>query len=405
MAEAPIWGISSERATVDRMQQAASSNCTDRRTIITIVNSLSPTSMPLNEFVAWRARHLPDETHVVVSLAPAPATGSPIEFPAGVEIVTGSGDMASFRREVRSTLRRVAASSKQAIVHVHHPRSGALFQATRLVAGNRIPVLFTVHNMFSRYGPATRMLSAFNCMRSDHVSLVSHAAFDAFPSALRRLRPGAFRVIPNGVDLERVDATLAKVEAASADRAVVRPRFELINVGKFTEQKGHEFLLDVVRRLPEIGLTLVGDGALRPTIERTVQEEGLADRVRFTGLVPRETVYAELLAADLFVSPALWEGLPIAVLEAMALGRPVLLSDIQPHREIQREGPDLPLVPFDPAAWTEAIERRAGRSAESLRAEGGANRRTVEGAFTLARMHEGYTEVYDMLINRRSRLA
>jgi len=262
--------------------------------------------------------------------------------------------------------------------------------------------------MFSRYGPATRLLSAFNCMRSDHISLVSHAAFDAFPAPLRRLRPGAFQAIPNGVDLERVDATLAKVEAArrarASDRAVDRPRFELINVGKFTQQKGHDFLLDVVRRLPELGLTLVGDGPERARIEERVEEEGLGDRVRFTGLVPRETVYAELLAADLFVSPALWEGLPIAVLEAMALGRPVLLSDIQPHLEIQREGPDLPLLPFDLAAWTEAIERFAVRSAESLRAEGQTNRRTVEGAFTLARMHEVYTEVYDMLIQRGSRL-
>jgi glycosyltransferase involved in cell wall biosynthesis len=361
--------------------------------------------MPLNEFVAWRAHHLPDERHVVVSLAPALTSGSSIDFPAEVEVLTGAGDLKSFRREVRSTLRRVAADSERAIVHVHHPRSGALFQTARLSVGNRIPVLFTVHNMFSRYRGATRILSTVNCFRSDHVTFVSHAAFDAFPGALRRLRPGAFSVIPNGVDLERVDATLARVEAASVDRAVDRPRFELINVGKFTEQKGHDFLLDVVRRLPDVGLTLVGDGSLRRRIETRVKEEGLGDRVRFTGLVPRETVYAELLAADLFVSPALWEGLPIAVLEAMALGRPVLLSDIQPHMEIQREGPELPLLPFDPAAWTEAIERRAGRSAESLRAEGEANRRTVEGAFTLARMHEGYSEVYDMLINRGSRLA
>ena len=393
---------------MERLQQAASVSDADRRTIVTIVNSLSPTSMPLNEFVAWRARHLPEERHIVLSLAPARSTDSSIDLPAGVEIVTGGGGVQSFRRNVRATLRRVVENSERPIVHVHHPRSGALFQTARFGTGNRIPVLFTIHNMFSRYGPATRLLSAFNCMRSDHISLVSHAAFDAFPAPLRRLRPGAFQAIPNGVDLERVDATLAKVEAArrarASDRAVDRPRFELINVGKFTQQKGHDFLLDVVRRLPELGLTLVGDGPERARIEERVEEEGLGDRVRFTGLVPRETVYAELLAADLFVSPALWEGLPIAVLEAMALGRPVLLSDIQPHLEIQREGPDLPLLPFDLAAWTEAIERFAVRSAESLRAEGQTNRRTVEGAFTLARMHEVYTEVYDMLIQRGSRL-
>jgi glycosyltransferase involved in cell wall biosynthesis len=267
-----------------------------------------------------------------------------------------------------------------------------------------MPVLFTIHNMFSHYRPATRALSAFNCLRSEHVSLVSHAAYDSFPAILRGLRPGAFTAIPNGVDLDRVDATLARVGAASVGRADERQRFELINVGKFTQQKGHDFLLDVVRRLPDCGLTLVGDGSRRRRIEKRVQDEGFEDRVRFTGLVPRETVYAELLAADLFVSPALWEGLPIAVLEAMALGRPVLLSDIEPHVEIQRRGRDLPLLPFDPTAWVEAIESYSRRSAVSLRSEGQANRRIVESAFTLARMHEDYTRVYDMLIQRGGRL-
>jgi len=399
-----MCGIDSGRATVDRLQQAASSGDMDGRTIITIVNSLSPTSMPLNEFVAWRARHLPGETHVVIPLAPAPASGTPFALPETVEVVPAGGGASAFRRQVKSTLRRVAADSKRVVVHVHHPRSGALFQSSRLGAGGRLPVLFTIHNMFSHYRPATRALSVFNCIRSDHVSLVSHAAYDAFPATLRGLRPGAFGAIPNGVDLERVDATLAKVAAASVDRAEERPRFELINVGKFTQQKGHDFLLDVVSRLPDVGLTLVGDGSQRLRIEKRVEDEGLGDRVRFTGLVPRETVYAELLAADLFVSPALWEGLPIAVLEAMALGRPALLSDIQPHVEIQRQGRELPLLPFDPEAWAEAIERYSRRSADSLRAEGQMNRRIVESSFTLARMHEEYTRVYDMLIQRGSRL-
>ena len=387
---------------MEGLQQATPVSENDRRTIVTIVNSLSPTSMPLNEFVAWRSGHLPDERHIVISLAPAPSKGSGIEFPATVEVIPGAGDAASFRREVKAALRRLASSSSRAVVHAHHPRSGALFQSTRLASGRRIPVLFSVHNMFSRYPPATRLLSSFNCLRSDHVSFVSHAAFDAFPAPFRRLRPTAFSVIPNGVDLERVDATLAKVSGSGPDRVADRGRFELVNVGKFTQQKGHDFMLEVLQRVPGVGLTLVGDGSQRRRIEKRVRDEGLADRVRFTGLVPRETVYAELLAADLFVSPALWEGLPIAVLEAMALGRPMLLSDIQRHREIQLAGPDLPLLPFDLEAWTAAIDDCMARSAESLSAEGLANRRTVESTFTLARMHEGYTDLYDMLIQRGS---
>ncbi len=287
---------------MEGLLQADPQSDNERRTIVTIVNSLSPTSMPLNEFVAWRSRHLPDEKHIVVSLAPAPAIGSGIEFPATVEVVPGAGDAASFRRSLRSTLRQVAATSKRAVVHAHHPRSGALFQSVRLGADRRMPALFSVHNMFSRYPPATRMLSSLNCLRSDHVSFVSHAASDAFPPALRRLRPTAFSVIPNGVDLERVDATLAKVTSGRDRNGFDRRRFELINVAKFTRpEKGHDFLLDVVGRLPGVGLTLVGDGSESPE-DREAGTRTKDFRTGFgsPGLVSREgPCYAELLAADL----------------------------------------------------------------------------------------------------------
>jgi len=206
------------------------------------------------------------------------------------------------------------------------------------------------------------------------------------------------------VDLERVDAIRASVDVEREERGSIGRRFELVNVAMFGgPDKGHDFLLDVVGRVPDVGLTLVGDGGIRPRIEERVRDEGLSDRVRFTGLLSREAVYAELLAADLFVSPSVREGLPIAVLEAMALDRPVLLSDIPPHREILSKGEVLPLMPFDRTAWVEAIAQIAGRSTESRRAEGDANRRIVERDFTLARMHDAYTETYEMMIERGSR--
>ena len=360
--------------------------------------------MPLNEFVIWRARHVPAETQIVLSLVPAPAEGLPFELPAEVEVVAGAGDSGSFMREARMLLRRLAASGDRTVVHSHQPRSGAMYQVAKFGMGNRFPVLFTVHSMFSRYTRKTRVISAFNCLRSDRVTIVSHAAAEAFPDSLRRLRAGAFGVIPNGVDLDRVDATRAKLAEAQPGRGSVGGRLKLVNVAMFGgPDKGHDFLLDVVSRLPDVGLTLVGEGALRPRFEERVRDEGLADRVRFTGLLSREAVYAELLAADLFVSPSVREGLPIAVLEAMALDRPVLLSDIQPHREILSKGDEQPLMPFDRTAWVEAIERYAGRPEESLRAEGQSNRRIVERDFTLARMHDAYTETYEMLIDCRSR--
>ena len=406
-----MCGIDSGSATVDRPQQQVSKDDAGARTIITVVNALSPVSMALNEFVAWRARRFPEERHVVVSLGwRAETARRELNLPETVETVPGSADVARFRRDVRSTLDRIAARTERAVVHVHYPRSGVWFHTARFGPGRRFPVLFTVHNMFEHYPLRTKAISTFNCLRADHVTIVSHAASQAFPDSLRRLRPGAFSVIPNGVDLDRIDAALSRGREDEGERPGESPGagtgepksrpFTLAMVAKFTEQKGHDFMIDVVARIPDVRLTLIGDGGLRPEIERRVSEEGLSNRVRFTGLVPRETVYAELLDADLVVTPALWEGLPIAVLESMALARPMLLSDIEPHREIKREHPSFPLLPFDRSVWVEEINRCIRRPARSLAEEGNDNRRAVERAFAIPRMHERYTEIYDMLLAR-----
>jgi glycosyltransferase involved in cell wall biosynthesis len=386
---------------VDYLQQQDPGGVAEARTIITIVNALSPVSMALNEFVAWRARRFAHESHVVVSLGwRRDSSIDELNLPDNVETVPGAADIASFRREVQSTLVRVAGKTNRAIVHVHYPRSGVWFHSARFGTGANFPVLFTVHNMFAHYPLRTKLISTFNCIRSDHVTVVSHAAWDAFPESLRRLRPGAFSAIPNGVDLDRIDAALAVFEGQKGNRDPDQRPLELVMVAKFTPQKGHDFMLDVLGRLPGVNLTLVGDGQLRAEIEQRVNDDGLSDRVRFTGLVPRERVYTELLNADLVVTPALWEGLPIAVLEAMALRRPMLLSDIEPHREIRREHPTFPLLPFDPSAWVEAIQSYHVRSGESLQAEGNLNREAVERAFTLTRMHDSYTDVYESLLLR-----
>ncbi len=393
--------IDDGRATVERLQQDAVAGSNGARTIITVVNSLSPTSMPLNEFVSWRSRHIVGERHRVISLVGPSGSGGPTGVPESVPVEVAGGHFA-LRRRVRDLLvRGEEVDGEPAIVHAHHPRSGLMVALARLGARSGVPVLFTVHNMYSRYHPATRLLSAASVRGADHVTFVSHAAADAFPERLKRGNPGAFTVIPNGVDLERVDATLRRLGTSGMERPPGRA-FRLINVGKFTEQKGHAFLLDVMRLLPDVELVLVGEGSLRPAIQERVERDGLAGRVRFTGLVPRERVYEELREADLFVSPALWEGLPIAVLEAMALAKPVLLSDIAPHREIRREEPDLPLLAFRSEEWAGAIRSLADRGAAGLARLGATHRSTVERAFTLAGMHERYTEVYESLASAGS---
>jgi len=122
-----------------------------------------------------------------------------------------------------------------------------------------------------------------------------------------------------------------------------------IHVGIFKDQKNHAGLIrvaDHVRRLlPEFQLLLVGQGPLRPDIERQVEELNLGQTVRLLG--SRNDVDRLLQAADVLIFPSLWEGLPVAVTEAEMKGLPVVGSDIPPLHEATRVGETSLLFPLD----------------------------------------------------------
>jgi glycosyltransferase involved in cell wall biosynthesis len=172
-------------------------------------------------------------------------------------------------------------------------------------------------------------------------------------------------------------------------------------VASLQEYKGHEFLLRALagdRRLDRIRLELVGEGERRLSLQRLAAELRLADRVRFMG-ARQEAEVGELLAtADLFVLPSVvaadgqMEGLPVALMEAMASGVPVVASRLSGIPELVVDGETgLLAAPGDPGALAEALaEVLADPEAAARRAEKG--RRAVETAFdvreTGARMAE-----------------
>lgn len=102
----------------------------------------------------------------------------------------------------------------------------------------------------------------------------------------------------------------------------------LVTVGRLSEQKGHWVLLDAAKKLADslvdFRLTLVGDGELRPDVEEQLERTGLTDRVRITGWASEAVVREEILSARALVLPSFAEGLPVVIMESLALGRPVI---------------------------------------------------------------------------------
>jgi glycosyltransferase involved in cell wall biosynthesis len=137
-----------------------------------------------------------------------------------------------------------------------------------------------------------------------------------------------WRVLHCGVDFapfaEPVDRP-----AVLAECGVPADGILACHVGRFAEQKNHGFLLriaaEVFAQEPRAHLVLIGDGPLRSAIEADARELGVTDRAHFLG--PRSDVPRLLGAADIFLLPSLFEGLPLVALEAQAAGVPVILTD------------------------------------------------------------------------------
>ncbi len=120
-------------------------------------------------------------------------------------------------------------------------------------------------------------------------------------------------------------------------------------MGRLSEQKGQLLLVEAAARLRDQGinfeLVIVGDGPMRNAIEQLIERSGLQEHVRITGFLSNQGVRQELLAARAMVLPSFAEGLPVVIMEALALGRPVISTYIAGIPELIEPGANGWLVP------------------------------------------------------------
>jgi glycosyltransferase involved in cell wall biosynthesis len=159
----------------------------------------------------------------------------------------------------------------------------------------------------------------------------------------------------------------ASAEPASAPR--------LVCVGRLCEQKGQLLLVEAARKLHRQGidfeLVLAGDGEMRAQIEALVKSAGLGAKVRITGWIDSRQVREELIAARALVLPSFAEGLPVVIMESMALYRPVLTTYVAGIPELVSDGENGWLFPAgDIERLAEAMQACLAAPAEQLREMG-----------------------------------
>lgn len=175
-----------------------------------------------------------------------------------------------------------------------------------------------------------------------------------------------------GLDAPFLEAPVTPVPAA--------PR--LVCVGRISAQKGQVILVEAAAQLAKEGIpfqiVFVGDGEMRADLEQSIRDHGLGGQTQITGWADGKTVRQEIAAARAFVLPSFSEGLPVAIMEAFALGRPVVSTYVAGIPELVQPGRSGWLVPAGSVeSLTQALREVLAASPETLTSMAGEGRKRV----------------------------
>ena len=353
---------------------------------VSVVDSISETSMPINEFVIYRAIHNYDLRQILIVLD----KNSPVNvnIPDDVDVYLVGND----KKKIRNTVKTIQDQYGTEIVfHLHHQKSAIVFFESTVGLGIRKKCLYTVHSTFSGRDIKYKLSSIFCSLYANYANCVSNAAYSEYSSIVKRIKKERFLSIQNGVDTGRIDSAISTNLCCDSTKSMVC-------VGRMIPLKNHVFLIQLLSKLPDYKLILIGAEDKEGRIRALAKELDVLERVEFKGLIPRNDVFRELQQASIYVSSSTVEGLPVSVLEAMYVGLVPVLSDILPHKEIAEACSEVEILPLSIDKWTEKIQALTDFDNKSRFIK-----ETVKRKFSLETMHTAYLSVYESIIEGNSR--
>lgn len=251
------------------------------------------------------------------------------------------------------------------IIHSHRYKEHILSAFAAKLSHNPI-VIQTYHGLEENLrGVAALKMTGYTWLSTIVGNLLARGVIgvseDIAAKLRRRLPFTSVHCIRNGLDLERVVST---VEGSQMRQELGIPvdAFVVGSVGRLVSIKGIEYLIRAFSLLARgdesecSRLIIVGDGPLRLSLEQLAAEQGVAGQVAFLG--ERRDAYRVMRAFDVFALPSLHEGVPMVLLEAMAIGVPIVASGVGGIPEVVTDGKEAFLIPAqDPQAIAKAIGR------------------------------------------------
>ena len=290
------------------------------------------------------------------------------------------------------------------VVHAHSVHVAFAYLLARLFLPFRKtpPTVLTMHCSWPNLKFRNRIFALFPFTFFDRVIFCSKSSEESFPRILRAILGKRGKAICNGVDIVKLDSVLSQINERSESN---RMYFRIVTVGRLEPVKDQLTLLRAFALLQhsDAQLVIVGEGSLKQEIVAEAQRLGISSRIQIIDFLKRVEVYELLSDSDLFVSTSLTEGMPIAPLESMLCGCPVVLSDIPSHREILDGDPRFEIVePGDAAGFAAAIEKMIGLSRGEKSDLRRFSRALVEERFALSRMLSAYEQVFTSAISEKA---
>ena len=293
-------------------------------------------------------------------------------------------------------LEQVLREWKTEVFHTHYS-FGLLWQVKAARRAGVSRVVITEQNAY-RFGLAARLRNlVYDRLYWRHIH-----AYTCVSEAVRRhlarsrMRPErAFEVVHNSVDVDLFRPDGLRRESARKAWGVAPETVVIGSVGRLTRQKGFPYLIEAAAQVcaahPDVQFRIFGEGEERPRLEEHVRRLGLRGRVILEGARPN--LHELLPGLDLYVMPSLWEGMSLAIAEAMATRLPIIGTAVPGTTDLLAEGAGLLVPPADPKALAEAI---AG-----LHDDAPARQRLAETAyarahqlFSLRRCAESYLDIF-----------
>lgn len=311
-----------------------------------------------------------------------------VYIPEMVREISPGPDSKAWRR-----LRRLFKENKPDIVHGHSSKAGFLARTAALAAG--VPNIFYSPRGYS-FLQTDRPLTSrwfYRLLERAVAGIGTTVAVSGSEAELARRSAGAKRV---RVIRDAYLGAMPQPSGSTRDKARNRAAVVICAAGRLTHARHPEAFVRLAMRLADsrndVKCVWVGSGELEPSIREMARDLNLADKLEITGWLPRDQAMERLKSADIFVHFSRWEGLPNSVLEAMALGLPVVASDIPGNSDLVRDGETGFLAPTE----VDLLERTLELMGKpELREKFGRNvRMLVEKEYSESRMLREYAELY-----------